>query len=122
LWSFLGKCSSTAPGDHVQFRISKPLDVLRAKQMRDFGAGNPGNDSSSVLASGRQFFQLLNFIPGEPVSHARWISFALPTCPDQNNGQERKCYINCDFLFRAHAVWERVTKSGASFCGEAPAS
>jgi hypothetical protein len=50
------ECSPTTLGNRVQFHAWKPLDVLRANQMRDFGAGSPGN-ASAVLASGLQFFQ-----------------------------------------------------------------
>jgi hypothetical protein len=59
LISYRLKCFSPALGNDVQFRARKPLDVVRTRQIRNFGtrAGSRCIDNSSVLASNGQFSQ-----------------------------------------------------------------
>ena len=59
LISYRLKCFPPSLGNDVQLRVRKPLDVVRARQIRNFGtrAGSQRINNSSVLASGGQFFQ-----------------------------------------------------------------
>jgi hypothetical protein len=59
LISYRLKCFPFPVGNDVQFRVRKPLDVVRARQIRNFGtrAGSQHINNSSVLASSGQFFQ-----------------------------------------------------------------
>jgi hypothetical protein len=66
----------TTLGERVQFHPRKPLDVLRANQMRDLGARSFGN-ASAVFASSLQFFQYLNFAFSQPNGQSPNLTVAI---------------------------------------------